>query len=143
MARRLSMPAPAQLLERPAAVKAAQDVVWPREVVIHESAVPLMTAEVVDVLAEFVDLFIKDARSRRVDFDKLELRGTFDPEDDSEGLFVRLWVRNMTDDERHDYFAEFGGRAQEWFDALVDRRKEVFIKWISFIVWPVRNAQSI
>jgi hypothetical protein len=143
MARRVSMPAPAALLERPVAAIAAREVVWPPEVDIHESARPLMTPEVVDVLAEFVDLFIEDAHSKGVVIDKLEVRGTFDPEDDTSLILTRLWTRNLTWEQAREYYCAFGDRAQAWFDALDESRQETFIANVSFQVRSITNENTV
>jgi hypothetical protein len=134
---------PTPVLERPHVSDELREVVWPPEVVIDEYAKPLMTPEVVDVLTEFVDLFVNDARTHGVDFDRVDLHDSFDPEDGSNMIVVRMLVKYMSDDDRHAYFHAFGARMQEWYDALDERRKDVFFTWISFITWPQRTPNDV
>ncbi len=67
-----------------------------------------------NLLTRFMEFVGQDVLQQGVAASRIEVRDSFDPEDDTTQSVVHLWVRGMTDTEIRRYHQELGARADHW-----------------------------
>lgn len=106
----------------------------PREgpsIFLDPSALSLLTGDVT-VLARFIQFISQDVLQEHIPASKIEIRGSVDPEDDTNQIIVRVWIRGLSDSEIRRYYHDFGGRVDSWTKHLPEAQRRHFHSRISF-----------
>lgn len=108
-------------------------------VTVHPTAEPL-TVNHQDILIPFLTILGDHVSSAHITGSRVELRGIFDPEDDSTQLFVRLWVTKLSNDAVQRFHKTFGHIIDRWTGSLASPQRDEFLSKITFQVRSNRNA---
>jgi len=98
---------------------------------VDTSASHLLMGDIT-VLARFIRLLTSDVLDEHVPASRIEIRGSFDPEDDTSQVIVRLWIRELSNSEIRSYYSDFGGRVDAWMKRLTEEQRSYFVSNISF-----------
>lgn len=98
---------------------------------LDPSALTLLSGDVT-VLARFVQFVSRDILQEQIPANKIEIRGSVDPEDDTSQIVVRVWIRGLSDSEIRHYYHDLGGRVDSWAARLPEAQRLHFFARISF-----------
>jgi hypothetical protein len=98
---------------------------------LDPSALTLLPKDVT-VLARFVQFVSRDVLQEHIPADRIEIRGSVDPEDDTSQIVVRVWIGDLSDSEIRRYHHDLGGRVDSWAACLPEAQRLHFFSRISF-----------
>lgn len=86
------------------------------------------------ILEDFLTLLTQDVEREGLPAAHVEVRGASDPEEDTNQIFVRLWLNRMSDQDMRDYYRDFGRRVDDWAKQWNTEQRKFFMAKISFQV---------
>jgi hypothetical protein len=111
--------------------QASADIPSPGPSVFFDpSALDLVSGDAT-VLTRFIQFVSQDVTEEHIPANKIEVRGSADPEDDTNQILVRVWMRG-SDSEIRQYHHDLGGRVDKWTAHLPEDYKRYFHSRISF-----------
>ncbi len=90
------------------------------------------------LLVELVEVMERSAREHSVPMARTELIDERDPEDGTEKIVLRQWVR-MPHEAAMDYWAKMGHDIDAWASGLPEPAADQLGEWVAFAVYPQTN----